>query len=139
MRPLGPAVDPATGFGNMTALKEAAWPAIASADRAGYVVSVAAIELPYTSDEFARSMSLALRASVRDTDQCYRIDESLIVVLLPMAASRAVARVMERTACMTDRDFAYGVATTGSDGSVIDMLVARAAARLTHFTASSLK
>jgi hypothetical protein len=84
-------------------------------------------------------MSLALRASIREDDRCFRIDDTLIIVLLPKAASRMVARVMERTACMTDRDFAYGVAMTSTDTGQIDLLLARAATRLTHFTASSLR
>jgi hypothetical protein len=134
-----PHVDVATGFGGLAALRLAARSVIAQADRAGYAVSVAAVELPAADDECARSMSLALRASIRDTDQCFRLDESLIVVLMPMAASRSVAKIMERTACMTDRDFAYGVATTGTDSMQIGMLVARAAARLNHFTASSFR
>jgi hypothetical protein len=134
-----PHTDAATGFGGIAALRLAARSVIAQADLAGYAVSVAAVELPATDDDCARSMSLALRASIRDTDRCFRVDDSLIVVLMPMAASRAVAGVMERTACMTDRDFAYGVATTGIDSGQIGMLVARAAARLNHFTASSLR
>jgi GGDEF domain-containing protein len=124
-------LDPITGFGDSDALERSAPAAIASAHRAGHPISVAVITLVEAGDALARdrSMSLALRASVRATDHLYRIDESTIVVLLPMTATHAVSTVMQRVARLTDHPFAWGAATSPTDGTEIYALLGASSSR----------
>ena len=121
-------LDPITGFADRGALEMAAPPAIASATRSGLAISVGVIALAGADDALARdrSVSLALRASVRATDQLFRLDEDRIVVLMPMTAGRGVSKLMLRVARLCDRPFAWGVATAPTDGNEIDQLLARA-------------
>jgi GGDEF domain-containing protein len=125
-------IDMATGFGNRAALKLAAAPAIAVASRNGYSLAVAVIGLAEAEDAWDRdqSISLAMRASLRASDQVFRLDADTLVALLPMAAGRAVGAVMERAARLADRPFLWGAAFAGLDGWELGQLVARAAARL---------
>jgi GGDEF domain-containing protein len=120
--------DPIIGFADRGALEMAAPVAIASAIRAGLPVSVGVIALDDADDALARdrSVSLALRASVRATDQLFRLDEDRIVVLMPMTAGRGVSKVMLRVARLCDRPFAWGAATAPTDGTEINELLGRA-------------
>jgi len=121
-------LDPITGFADRGALAMAAPSAIASATRAGLTISVGVIALADADDGLARdrSVSLALRASVRATDQLFRLDENRIVVLMPMTAGHGVSKVMLRVARLCDRPFAWGAATAPEDGTQIDELLRRA-------------
>jgi GGDEF domain-containing protein len=125
-------IDLATGFGNRVAMQEAAAVAMATASRGGHAFGVAVIKLAGAEDSWARdhSISLAMRASLRATDQIFRIDDDTVVALLPMAAGRAVGAVVERAARLVDRPFSWGPAFAGIDGRSIDELVQRAMGRL---------
>lgn len=105
--------------------------AIASAQRAGYPLSVVLLTLADAEDADARdrSLSLALRASVRATDQLFRIDASRIVLLLPMTTRRGVTTVMTRAGRLCDRPFTWGVATSPKDGTEIYALLVLARGR----------
>ena len=121
-------LDPITGFADHGALAMAAPPAIASATRAGLMISIGVITLADADDAPARdrSVSLALRASVRATDQLFRLDENRVVVLMPMTDTRGVSKVMLRVARLCDRPFAWGAATAPTDGTEIHALLGRA-------------
>ena len=124
-------LDPITGFGDIGALETAAPVAIASAQRAGHPLSVVLLTLADADDADARdrSLSLALRASVRATDQLFRIDASRIVLLLPMTTRRGVTTVMTRVGRLCDRPFTWGVATSPKDGTEIYALLVLARSR----------
>jgi len=130
MEPVG--IDLATGFGNRAALDRAAKAGMATAVRDGYAFALVVIALTPAQDASRRdrSISLAMRASLRATDQVFRVDDELLVALLPMAAGRVVGAVMERAARLVDQPFAWGAAFAGLDGMAMAELIDRAAGRL---------
>jgi len=128
----GARTDPATGFGNRAAMHLASVVAMARAQRAGHSCAVAVVKLADAEDTWARdqSISIAMRASLRATDQIFRVDTDTLVALLPMAAGRGVGAVMDRAARLTDRPFMWGAAFAGLDGKTTGELVERATGRL---------
>jgi GGDEF domain-containing protein len=128
-------IDLATGFGNRAALERAAVSAISMTRRRGYSLAVAVIGLADADDvwdawERDQSISLAMRASLRASDQIFRLDADTLVALLPLAAGRVVGVVMEQAARLADRPFHCGAAFADLDGSTLGELVARAVLRL---------
>ena len=85
-------VDLTTGFGDRGAFDLLAPCAIASANRAGHAISVVVLTLADADDwlDRDRSISLALRASVRASDLLFRIAEDEIVLVLPMTSAQGV-------------------------------------------------
>ena len=129
-------IDQTTGFGDRIALEIAANAEIARAVRTRYPLSVAVILLADADDVTPRdqSISLAMRASVRATDQLFRYSEDTLVGLFPMAKGMGAAYVMKRAARLTDRPFAYALAVAPTDGTDIDTLVDQAYRSVIRFS-----
>jgi len=126
-------IDLTTGFGDRVAMEMLAGPALRSADCHAPPVSIVVIQLADAQDVGVRdrAISLALRASVRATDQLFRIDEDTVVAVLSVTTDAGAKKVMSRVARLTDRPFAYGVATSPRDGRNLELLVEQARARAT--------
>jgi hypothetical protein len=128
-------VEQHTGLFDAAALEPAAMAAIADAERAGYALSVAVIELARgpNKDSRDRSIILALQATVRATDQLFRLDDFRVAALLPMAAGRVVVGILERSARLCEGPLTWSMATTGADGRSLAAMLA-ATGRRTFFT-----
>jgi len=129
----GERIDPITGFADGRTLVLTGNYVLTLARKKNQAASLVVIRLDDTDEAAERSMSLALRASVRGTDHLFKAAEQTLVVLLPVASLDGVAKVLLRVARLCDGPFVYGVATTQVDGWSIDRLVARATDRLRHF------
>ena len=129
----GERIDPITGFADTRTLELTANYVLASARKRNHTVSVAIIQLDDADHATERSMSLALRASVRGTDHLFKTAEQTLVVLLPGTSLDGVAKVVMRVARLCDRPFGFGVATTSRDGWHIGQLVVRATSRVKDF------
>jgi diguanylate cyclase (GGDEF)-like protein len=133
--------DPLTGVGNRRALENAARVALAEADRAGHLVSVAALDLQglkqindtrghAAGDTVLAGLTASLRAVMRDSDQLFRIGGDEFVALLPFAPGHAVSELMTRAQRFDAPAFSWGVATAPEDGNDLDRLLEVADGRL---------
>jgi len=132
--------DALTGAGNRRALDTAAKAALASAARNGHPLSVAVIDLDGlkvlndtqghgAGDRALAGLASALRHCLRDTDQLFRIGGDEFVVLLPLAPAETVGMLLSRAVPAAPR-FTWGSATSPSDGTGLEELLAVADARL---------
>ncbi|HVM63673.1 MAG TPA: GGDEF domain-containing protein [Acidimicrobiales bacterium] len=132
--------DALTGVGNRRALETAATAALASADRADHVVSVVVVDLDglkaindthghAAGDHAIGGLTEALRRSLRDSDQLFRIGGDEFVALLPLAPVETVTELMARAADEAPA-FSWGVASAPDDGTELDALLDAADQRL---------
>jgi len=132
--------DALTGVGNRRALETAATAALASADRADHVVSVVVVDLDglkaindtrghAAGDQAIAGLTDALRRTLRDSDQLFRIGGDEFVALLPMAPVETVTELMRRAAGDAP-SFSWGVATAPDDGDRLEDLLESADRRL---------
>jgi len=118
-------VDLTTGFGDRIALEDAARTIVPAAVKKCQPLAVVVVRLVDAADVFVRdeSISLALRASLRDSDRPFRLDADTIVLLLLGTKGANVWKVMHRVSRLTDRPFSYTIAEAPTQGADLYELI----------------
>jgi len=133
--------DPLTGAGNRRAMESAGRAALASSARTGAPLSVVVMDLDglktlndtrghAAGDQALAALAGGLRATLRDTDQLFRVGGDEFVALLPLAPAAAVAELMQRAQRSGAPSFSWGVASAPGDGTELASLVHTADGRL---------
>lgn len=134
-------VDPLTGIGNRRAFDQGFRHLAAGARRSGHDVTVLMVDITglkqindthghLAGDRALVALAGAFSASMRASDAIYRIGGDEFVVLLPGAAPRDVAGLVDRVRSVGAPGFDYGAATLLEHGGDITATLAGADAAL---------